>query len=134
MKGDANFCAQHVLFFDFLPMTMMEDTVKYHVNEEINIIGGIYKRYKRGIYKGEYGEKMCSVQMKSGNGTFIRNIRLTSIAKRPINCSNQGLNEQKLEADDITISKEEYQKLLNDMEGLKVCINELESTLKRLRH
>ena len=69
-------------FGNKIDSTMANPSVVYTVGEEVAVVKGIYKRYKTAIYKGDYGDKMCSVTFGSGAASFTRNIRKTSIAKK----------------------------------------------------
>ena len=106
---------------------MSKAAVKYALNEEVDIVGGIYKRHRRAVYKGDSGKTMCYVEIGTGSSATTKHIRLTSIAKRredPMTNNTTG---------DITIPRAEYDKMLKDMESLKLCINELDSTLQRFK-
>ena len=109
---------------------MADPPVQYAIDEEVNLVGGIYRNYKRGIYKGPAGKTMCNVLIGTGRNAKVRTIRLTSIGKRiqpnATSTSTTGRSAT------VTIDRDELEGLLSEMENLKICTSQLEAKLKRL--
>ena len=108
---------------------MANPPVQYTIDEEINLVGGIYRNYKSGIYKGPAGKKMCNVLIGTGINAKIRTIRLSSIGKL-IQPNSTTLTPR--HSATVTIDREELEGILKEMENLKICTNQLEAKLKSL--
>ena len=95
------------------------DKTPFNVGEEILIVRGVYKKQGKGVYKGWYGKKMCSVEVIDGRHRYIRNIWLSSI--EPMKNSSKHRKEE--EVNDL---KREMKRLQLSMARLTLRLNELE--------
>ncbi|MGL5936678.1 MAG: hypothetical protein ACRCZI_13775 [Cetobacterium sp.] len=84
----------------------------------MDIIAGIYKKYKHGTYLRASGTKMCAVKL-NGDVAMERNLRLTSIKKTPLETGN------------VVISQEHYNELMQDMKALTDALALLELKARR---
>ena len=98
--------------------------IVYTVGEEVKIVGGLYKRQGKGIYKGPYGKnnKMCVVQIIDGEQRYVRNIYLKSI--EPIRSNKNSKIE--IERSELVAIKDEVLALQQSVQRLTIRIKELE--------
>jgi hypothetical protein len=92
-------------------------SIELKAGDRVYIVGGVYRRYGEGRYIRPYGNKMCTIKVH-GDTKEERNVRLTSIRKAP--------EAPEVAATSITLSKEEYQTLLQDIDDLTRALNVLQ--------
>ena len=100
----------------------------YKIGEEVNIVGGLYKKQGRGVYKGPYGKKnkMCVVQIIDGEQRYTRNIYLSSIEPAKKRNSNSKIE---IERSELVAIKDELLALQQSVQRLTLRINELEQKI-----
>lgn len=94
-------------------------SIDLKAGDRVYIVGGVYRRYEEGRFIRPYGNKMCTIKVL-GDTKEERNVRLTSIRKAPdvtATANNEG---------SITLSKEEYQTLLQEIDDLARALNALQ--------
>jgi hypothetical protein len=84
----------------------------FRAGDRVYMVGGIYRRYGEGRYIRPYGNKMCAIKVH-GDTKDERNVRLTSIRKAP-----EEMADAPETTASVTLSKEEYQQLLQDIDDL----------------
>jgi hypothetical protein len=92
----------------------------YRTGDRLDIVGGIYKKYKHATflrYCGT-GTKMCDVKVE-GDIANERRVRLTSIKKAA------------KEEGNVVMTKEQYKELLNDIKALSEAVGLLELKARR---
>jgi hypothetical protein len=99
----------------------------YRNGDELEIVAGLYKKYRHATYLRPCGTKMCAVKV---NGIAEeRNLRLTSIRKaRDQATSDNGKARDKK----IVLTKHQYDDLLNDIKALTRALDDLQMKVKRL--
>ena len=111
----------------FLKATMTK--TEFHVDEEVLIVKGDYKKYGRGIYKGPVGSCMAYVQVL-GDSRDTRRLYLTSL-KRPKK-ARSAANAKTDSSDKITIDKREYDELVSNVQLVQECVEELRERIRAL--
>jgi hypothetical protein len=100
-------------------------TMVYRTGDRLDIIGGVYKRYKHATfirYCGT-GTKMCDVKIDNDIATE-RRVRLTSIKKAAT---------AKHDDDLVVMTKKQYNELLDDIKALSDAVALLELKARRYR-
>ena len=106
---------------------MSQQQYQHQVNEEVKIVRGVYKRQGKGIYKGPYGKKMCTVEVIDGERRYCRNIWLTSIQPSKTQRKQTSTRkESKGTATELKAIKEEVRLLTVALRNLQLRVNEIE--------
>jgi hypothetical protein len=90
----------------------------FKAGDKVDIVAGLYKKYKHGTYLRAAGTKMCAVKV-DGDNASERNLRLTSIKKRPSATGN------------VVMSQEHYDEIMNDIKALTDALSLLELKARR---
>jgi hypothetical protein len=90
----------------------------YRTGDRLDIVGGIYKKYKHATFLRPAGDKMCYVKVHGDMGNE-RRIRLTSIRKAA------------REEGNVVMTKEQYKELLEDIKALSEALGLLELKARR---
>jgi hypothetical protein len=93
-------------------------TTYYKTGDSLDIVGGIYKKYKHATFIRYCGSKMCDVKV-DGDIAIERRVRLTSIKKA---ATKEGT---------VVMTKEQYKELLEDIKELSEAIGLLELKARR---
>jgi hypothetical protein len=84
----------------------------------VDIIAGLYKKYKHGTYMRATGTKMCAVKVH-GDISSERRLHLTSIKKSTLAKGN------------VVMSQDQYNKLMDDIKALSDVLSMLELKARR---
>jgi hypothetical protein len=87
----------------------------YLEGEEVDIVAGLYKRHRTGVYLRPYGTKMATVLVQGKE----RNIRLTSILKIK-------------STDEITITQTEYKAIQDNVATLTRELKKLQLKVDKM--
>jgi hypothetical protein len=90
----------------------------FKTGDKVDIVAGLYKKYNHGTYLRSAGTRMCAVKV-DGDIASERNLRLTSIKKRPSATGN------------VVMSQEHYNEIMNDIKSLTDALSLLELKVKR---
>jgi hypothetical protein len=99
--------------------------VPYKTGYQLDIVGGIYKKYKHATflrYSGT-GTKMCDVKVHH-DIAMERRVRLTSIKK-----AATAKNDDEV----VVMTKKQYNELLDDIKALSDAVALLELKARRYR-
>jgi hypothetical protein len=99
--------------------------VPYRTGDQLDIVGGIYKKYKHATflrYSGT-GTKMCDVKVHH-DIAMERRVRLTSIKK-----AATAKNDDEV----VVMTKKQYNELLDDIKALSDAVALLELKARRYR-
>lgn len=106
---------------------------KFENGDPIQIVGGVYQRYKTGTYVGPYGIKMATVEV-DGDVRKSRHLWLTSI--RPYQSKDQYPKKATKGSSDsagtIVMKKKDYDAVLDEVSELAIRVKKLELQLKAL--
>lgn len=102
----------------------------------MKIIRGKYKKYGTGVYKGAAGTIMAYVEVKgdsrSDHRLYLSSIKKVRVASRTADTQTSTAKPTKTaSADTITITKEEYCELVNEVEVLQKKVNKLRARLHK---
>jgi len=95
--------------------------MEYAKGDRVRIVGGMYKCFKTGTYKGKYGKKMATVAI---DGDKERNLWMSSIAP--------AAEDVDVDGGDVLISGHNYNGLLQEIDTLTVAVERLKLKAKML--
>lgn len=93
----------------------------YKEGDQLDIVAGLYKKYRTGTYIRACGTKMCAVKVH-GDSAQERNLRLSSVRKNNNKFGEDGY---------IVMTKQQHNELLNEIKVLTEAIHRLELKAKR---
>lgn len=96
----------------------------YKEGDHLDIVAGLYKKYRNATYIRPYGSKMCTVKVHGDSGVE-RNVRLTSVRKSTTT-KNDGKDDGY-----IVMTKDQYNELLNDINELSTALANLQVKARR---
>jgi PHD/YefM family antitoxin component YafN of YafNO toxin-antitoxin module len=102
----------------------------YKQGDQLDLVGGIYKRYRHATFLHKAGTKMCYVKVH-GDSASERSVRLTSVRKAVATTTKGATTTTKSDNDTIVMSKEEYKELLDEINALLTALANLEVKARR---